>query len=71
MTNSAKSASKCSEGNTGTSEQKKKSSRYCFTSFLTDPPNFDEVRMSYLCYAPEVCPSSGRDHWQGFVIWGF
>lgn len=42
---------------------------YCFTSFLEAEPCFDESKMKWLIYAPEVCPMTGKDHWQGFVQW--
>lgn len=40
----------------------------CFTSFLDIPPVFTE-QMSYLCYSPEICPTTGRPHFQGYVYW--
>lgn len=40
-----------------------------FTFWEKDPPEFDEDRMNYLLYAPEVCPTTGRPHWQSFVQW--
>lgn len=42
---------------------------FCATSFRTDPPIWDPKKMSYLCYAPEICPSTGRNHWQVYVHW--
>lgn len=58
---------KCSEGNIGTSEQKSKSrSRaYCFTSFNLNEPLFMDC-MKYLCYSPEICPTTQKPHWQGY-----
>lgn len=37
----------------------------CFTSF-GDEPTFRDC-MSYLIYGLEVCPETGREHWQGYV----
>ena len=61
---------KCSEGNNVTSEQNPrfKTRRYVFTSYEKKPPPFSK-KMKYLLFAPEVCPETGRDHWQGFVIY--
>jgi len=39
---------------------------YCFTSFEKEPPVWNSDFMDYLCFSPEVCPSTGRDHWQGY-----
>lgn len=44
-------------------------SRYrnvCFTSY-DEEPKFIESIMSYLIYGLETCPSTGREHWQGYV----
>lgn len=41
--------------------------RVCFTSYEEAPPEFDEGWMSYLLYGREVCPTTGRVHWQGYV----
>lgn len=44
---------------------------FCFTSFnMEDPPSWDVMKQqgaTYLCYGREVCPSTKREHWQGFV----
>lgn len=45
----------------------KRSRSMCFTQF-GDEPVFSE-NMSYLCYSPEVCPTTGRKHYQGYVYW--
>lgn len=38
----------------------------CFTSFEKDPPvKTDE--MSYLVYGKEICPETGKEHWQGYA----
>lgn len=37
----------------------------CFTSFLPDPPVFIP-EMKYLIYGSEICPDTGRHHWQGY-----
>ncbi len=42
---------------------------YAFTSFNEAEPVWDEEIMTWLIYAPEVCPDTNRDHWQGFVYW--
>lgn len=39
----------------------------CFTSYHADPPKWSSTKMTYLVYQQEVCPKTGRDHWQGFV----
>jgi len=49
------------------SEQKPKKMRsWCFTAWDGEP-TFDEKKMRYLCFSPEVCPESGKHHLQGFV----
>lgn len=72
------SASKCLEGNTGTSKQKsptpfvnikddgKKSKNYTWTSYEVKAIPLCDI-IKYVCYSPELCPSSGRKHWQGFI----
>jgi hypothetical protein len=40
---------------------------YCFTSFLSTEPYFDDTQTEYLVYGKEKCPKTGRDHWQGYV----
>lgn len=60
-----KTAPKCSEGNNGPQSKFK---NYCFTSFeprTKKPPMADCFR--FLCYSPEICPTTGRHHWQGYV----
>lgn len=72
-------AQKCSKGNRETFEQNheigedrdilKKYRDYTYTDFNDEPVQFDEKSMRYLCIAPEVCPTSGRHHWQSYVVW--
>lgn len=38
----------------------------CFTSFSDNEPNYDESIMSYLVYGLELCPETGKWHWQGY-----
>lgn len=67
MSEPEKTTQKCSEGNIETSEQSAKGRHraYCFTSFnLTEPVMMD--CMKYLCYSPEVCPTTQKPHWQGY-----
>lgn len=59
----SKTTQKCSEGNTRTSERYR---LFCYTAYCEDPV---EVNARYHCYGKEVCPKTGRDHWQGFVYW--
>lgn len=72
-------AQKCSKGNRETFEPKheigddrdplKKYRDYTFTDFNVEPVQFCEKQMRYLCVAPEVCPTSGRHHFQSYVVW--
>lgn len=39
---------------------------WCFTSFDAAPPQFHEDTR-YICYQQEMCPDTGRTHWQGYV----
>lgn len=39
---------------------------WCFTSFDLDAPQYPPCAQ-YLCYQHEMCPSSGRPHWQSFI----
>lgn len=42
---------------------------YCFTSFNIDQePQYDQAHILYLAYGRESCPTSNREHWQGFVV---
>lgn len=42
---------------------------HAFTSYNTEQPAYNEKKMKYLLYAPEICPDTGRPHWQGYVVW--
>lgn len=59
-------AQKCSKGNTGLLSKKRLQS---FTSYREEAPEFDEKKMTYMGYEKEICPTTGRHHWQGFVYW--
>ena len=75
-------AQKCSEGNIVTSEQfrdpdmfeeESKDSKYqkrdwCFTAWDEAKPVF-LPSMKYLLFAPEICPDTGKHHWQGYCVW--
>lgn len=63
----AKSEQKYTEGNTVTSVPK--SRLQCFTSFFEHPPTWNPDKMKFLAYGKESCPSTGKQHWQGFVYW--
>lgn len=39
-----------------------------FTKY-DDPIDFDNEVMEYLAFGNEVCPTTGRKHYQGFVCW--
>lgn len=57
-------------GNIDPSDSKNVRSRdYVFTSYCDEPIGFNEKMMTYLLYAPEKCPTTGRSHWQGYVVW--
>lgn len=40
---------------------------FCFTSYANEPPAFDDAKMRYLIYQLEVCPSTGKSHYQCYV----
>lgn len=42
---------------------------FVFTSYDINEPIFDETKMKYLAYAKEICPTTGREHWQSYVCW--
>lgn len=44
-----------------------KAKRWCFTSYSDSPPTYDSSTTEYLCYGKELCPTTGRQHWQGFI----
>lgn len=45
----------------------RRSKAWCFTSFEEEEPTYVEEKMRWLIYAPELSPTTGRKHWQGFV----
>lgn len=38
---------------------------YCFTAWCH--PEFDKEKVKYICWGEEVCPTTGKQHWQGYV----
>lgn len=40
---------------------------WAFTSFKEVEPKWNESVMKYMIYQREKCPSTGREHWQGYV----
>lgn len=45
----------------------KKLRRITFTSFEAEAPEFDEDIMNYMIIGKEICPETGKDHWQGYA----
>ena len=42
---------------------------WCFTCFDTDKElNFEKDNCRYICYGRERCPTTNREHYQGFAI---
>jgi len=39
---------------------------YCFTSWKLPEPDYESIK--YIVWGEEKCPTSGREHYQGFVI---
>lgn len=39
---------------------------YVFTSWTQ--PNIDEDKVKYWCYGREQCPTTNREHYQGFIV---
>lgn len=39
----------------------------CFTGFKDEEYSFNETQMKYLVIGKEICPSTGKEHWQGYV----
>lgn len=39
---------------------------WCFTAF--DTIEYDEKFIKYICWGIEICPDTGREHKQGFVV---
>jgi len=44
----------------------KQLSNVCFTSYGREPA-YDDRWMTYLVYQREKCPTTGREHWQGYM----
>ena len=40
-----------------------------FTSFEADPPDWNQLKghLRYLAYGQEECPTTKKQHWQGFA----
>lgn len=60
--NSQKSTEVVERGNIAPSRHR----AFCFTSFAKAEPTFLQ-NMQYLCYSPEICPTTQREHWQGYI----
>jgi hypothetical protein len=45
----------------------KRSQAYRFTSFLIEEPTFNSNIVQYLVYGQEICPTTNKKHWQGYV----
>lgn len=45
---------------------KTRSRRWCFTSFDEKAP-CDNGKIQYMCYQRERCPTTNKEHWQGYV----
>lgn len=70
MTENSKIAKKCLIGNIdqlSTNEDKKRHRAYCFTSFQKEKPKICE-QVQYMCFSPEICPTTKKEHWQGFLF---
>jgi len=39
---------------------------YCFTAW--EEPKWDEKNVRYICWGVEICPTTKKQHWQGFAI---
>ena len=39
---------------------------YCFTAWREPKPEFDKIK--YICWGLERCPTSNKEHYQGFII---
>ena len=51
------------------SDSDKRHRAWCATIWDIDPPVFNPDTMSYLLYAPETCPETGKHHFQSYVHW--
>jgi len=60
-------ASASAEVSGGNNRPRTQSRHYCFTSYRGEIP-YNPKSMKYLCQAPELCPTTGRPHHQGYVI---
>lgn len=49
-----------------TNHEMSKTRNYCFTSYRDQHPNHDQCR--YIIYQRERCPTTGREHWQGTIV---
>ena len=50
-------------------EKPKRSRAWAVTIWDENPPEFNPDTMSYLLYAPETCPETGKHHFQTYVYW--
>lgn len=39
---------------------------YCFTAWQV--PMYDESKIRYITWGVEICPTTGKTHWQGYVV---
>lgn len=57
-------------GNINIDEEKddgKKGKSWLFTSFEKEKPVFFAEKMRYLCFSPEITPTTNKHHWQGYM----
>jgi len=49
-------------------EDKKPAKNFVLTIYLEkdDPPKYDPKKLQFLAYGSEICPTTGRHHWQTF-----
>jgi hypothetical protein len=52
-------------------EKATRSYSWAVTWWDENPIVFNPDTMKYLLYAPEVCPKTGKDHWQTYIVWRF
>lgn len=45
----------------------KRTRNVCFTGFNENGYKFNEKQMKYLVVGKEICPTTGKEHWQGYV----
>lgn len=57
------------KGGSDHSNEKNERSKNMVCTMYNEPLNFDNEVMDYLAYAKETCPTTGREHYQGFVCW--